>query len=53
MSEQIPYEQAREELATFLEGLDTQASRFVERRSEGRARDAARSEDGENPDIVT
>ncbi|MGN6334155.1 MAG: acyl-ACP desaturase [Motilibacteraceae bacterium] len=36
-------EQAREELATFLAGLDAQASRFVEKREAKRARDAARS----------
>lgn len=36
-------EQAREELATFLAGLDSQASRFVEKREAKRARDAARS----------
>ncbi|MGN6244803.1 MAG: acyl-ACP desaturase [Motilibacteraceae bacterium] len=36
-------EQAREELAAFLAGLDTQASRFVEKREAKRARDAARS----------
>jgi acyl-[acyl-carrier-protein] desaturase len=36
-------EQAREELATFLSGLDAQASRFVEKREAKRARDAARS----------
>ena len=35
-------EQARDELATFLEGLDAQATDFVERRAENRARDAAR-----------
>ncbi|HEU4674830.1 MAG TPA: acyl-ACP desaturase [Motilibacteraceae bacterium] len=36
-------EKAREELATFLAGLDAQASRFVEKREAKRARDAARS----------
>ena len=45
-------EQARDELAAFLEGLDTQASRFVERRSEHRARVAAR-DDGEAPVIAS
>jgi acyl-[acyl-carrier-protein] desaturase len=35
-------ERAREELATFLEGLDAQATRFVEMRERSRARDAAR-----------
>jgi acyl-[acyl-carrier-protein] desaturase len=46
-------EQARDELATFLEGLDTQASRFVERRAEQRARTAARSGSDETPDIAS
>src|SRR5690348_6815634 len=44
-------EQAREELGTFLEALDAQATKFVDRRAENRARDAARS-DGRTPDIV-
>jgi acyl-[acyl-carrier-protein] desaturase len=35
-------EQAREELATFLAGLDAQASRFVEQRDKLLAREAAR-----------
>jgi acyl-[acyl-carrier-protein] desaturase len=35
-------EQAREELATFLAGLDAQATRFVESRERARARIAAR-----------
>jgi acyl-[acyl-carrier-protein] desaturase len=38
-------EQAREELAAFLAGLDAQATRFVESRERARARTAAR--DGE------
>ena len=46
-------EQAREELATFLEGLDAQAATFVERRAENRARDAARSETDATPDIAS
>jgi acyl-[acyl-carrier-protein] desaturase len=46
-------EQAREELATFLAELDTQAARFVERRAEKRARDAARSETDATPDIAS
>ena len=46
-------ERARDELATFLEGLDTQASRFVERRAEQRARAAARSNSDETPDIAS
>ena len=37
-------EQAREELATFLTGLDAQATRFVESRERSRARAAARTE---------
>ena len=36
-------EKAREELALFLEGLDAQATRFVENRERQRARAAARS----------
>jgi acyl-[acyl-carrier-protein] desaturase len=36
-------EQAREELATFMVGLDTQATRFVEQREKMRARQAARA----------
>jgi acyl-[acyl-carrier-protein] desaturase len=36
-------EKAREELSDFLEGLDTAATRFVERRAERRARRAARA----------
>jgi acyl-[acyl-carrier-protein] desaturase len=35
-------EQAREELATFLAGLDAQATRFVESRERARARTAAK-----------
>jgi acyl-[acyl-carrier-protein] desaturase len=38
-------EQAREELATFLTGLDAQATRFVESRERARARAAARTEE--------
>src|ERR671926_1432628 len=37
-------EKAREELATFLTGLDAQATRFVESRERARARAAARGE---------
>src|SRR6478609_471606 len=37
-------EKAREELSTFLEALDDQATKFVDRREEGRARAAAREE---------
>jgi acyl-[acyl-carrier-protein] desaturase len=36
-------EKAREELATFLTGLDAQATRFVESRERARARTAARA----------
>ena len=39
------------ELNTFLEALDAQATRFVDRREENRARIAAR-EDGVPQDIV-
>jgi acyl-[acyl-carrier-protein] desaturase len=46
-------EQARSELCAFLEGLDAQATRFVDRRAENRARVAARSDDGETPDIAS
>ena len=46
-------EKARDELATFMEGLDSQASRFVERRAEHRARAAARSHDDGTPDIAS
>jgi acyl-[acyl-carrier-protein] desaturase len=46
-------EQARDELAVFLEGLDAQAARFVERRAENRARTAARSDSDETPDIAS
>src|SRR6476661_8886391 len=42
-------EKAREELSTFLEALDDQATKFVDRREEGRARAAAREE---SQDIV-
>ncbi len=46
-------EKAREELATFLTALDDQASRFVERRSENRARVAANNDGRANPDIAS
>jgi acyl-[acyl-carrier protein] desaturase len=36
-------EQAREELATFMTGLDAQATRFVEQRDRARARTSARA----------
>lgn len=38
-------EQARDELAKFLDALDTQATRFVERRAENRARVAATADE--------
>jgi acyl-[acyl-carrier-protein] desaturase len=44
-------EQAREQLAAFLQGLDAQATKFVDRREENRARVAAR-DDGVQQDIV-
>ncbi|MEP6599018.1 MAG: acyl-ACP desaturase [Actinomycetota bacterium] len=37
-------EQAREELAAFMTGLDAQASRFVEQREKSRARAASRAD---------
>jgi acyl-[acyl-carrier-protein] desaturase len=46
-------EQARTDLAEFLDGLDAQAKRFVERRAENRARVAARSDSDETPDIAS
>jgi acyl-[acyl-carrier-protein] desaturase len=42
---------AREQLAAFLQGLDAQATKFVDRREENRARVAAR-DDGVQQDIV-
>ena len=45
-------EQAREELATFLAGLDEQATKFVDRRAEQRARHAAKNDGVEDPDIA-
>jgi len=46
-------EQAREKLATFLEGLDAQATKFVDRRAENRARDAARNDGAPTTDIAS
>jgi acyl-[acyl-carrier-protein] desaturase len=46
-------EQAREDLAAFLEGLDAQATKFVDRRAEQRARHAARAETDVDPDIAS
>ena len=46
-------EQAREELAKFLEGLDAQAAKFVERRAENRARVAAKADTDQTPDIAS
>ena len=45
--------QAREDHAAFLEGLDGQATKFVDRRAEQRARHAARVGTDENPDIAS
>jgi acyl-[acyl-carrier-protein] desaturase len=45
-------EQARTELVAFLEALDAQATKFVDRRAENRARVAAR-DDGVSPDIAS
>src|SRR5689334_18463730 len=45
-------ERARAELAAFLEALDAQATKFVDRRAEQRARVAAR-DDGVSPDIAS
>ena len=42
-------EQAREELSMFLAVLDTQATRFVDRREENRARVAARVRQRRDP----
>src|SRR3712207_8074012 len=42
-------EQAREELAQFLAGLDAQATKFVESRERLRARVAARGEQKDPP----
>ncbi|MGB0099512.1 MAG: acyl-ACP desaturase, partial [Nocardioides sp.] len=44
-------EQARDELVAFLEALDAQATSFVDRRAENRARLAARA-DAPSSDIV-
>ncbi|MDQ3484339.1 MAG: acyl-ACP desaturase [Actinomycetota bacterium] len=46
-------EQARAELATFLEGLDAQATKFVDRRAENRARIAERDGIVDSPDIAS
>ena len=46
-------EQAREELAAFLEALDAQATKFVDRRAENRARDAAKADTDATPDIAS
>jgi acyl-[acyl-carrier-protein] desaturase len=45
-------EQAREELGAFLADLDGQATKFVDRRAEARAREAARSE-GPQPVVAS
>ncbi|MGL5826879.1 MAG: acyl-ACP desaturase [Nocardioides sp.] len=46
-------EKAREELATFLVDLDEQATRFVDRRAEARARLAANTDQDPTLEIVT
>jgi acyl-[acyl-carrier-protein] desaturase len=46
-------EQARQELATFLAALDAQAAKFVDRRAENRARQAARADTDATPDIAS
>ncbi len=46
-------DQAREELSTFLEALDIQATKFVDRRAEHRARIAARADTDATPDIAS
>jgi acyl-[acyl-carrier-protein] desaturase len=46
-------EQAREDLAAFLAGLDEQATKFVDRRAEQRARHAAKNDGVEDPDIAS
>jgi len=46
-------EKAREELAAFMAGLDDQATKFVDRRAENRARVAAQSDTDETPDIAS
>ena len=46
-------QKAVEELATFLTALDEQATKFVDRRAEKRARDAARADSDTTPDIAS
>jgi acyl-[acyl-carrier-protein] desaturase len=46
-------EKARDELSMFLADLDTQATRFVDRRAENRVRQAATSDVDLSADIVT
>jgi acyl-[acyl-carrier-protein] desaturase len=46
-------EKAREELSAFMAGLDDQATKFVDRRAENRARVAAQSDTDETPDIAS
>jgi acyl-[acyl-carrier-protein] desaturase len=46
-------EQARDELSAFIQELDTQATRFVDRRAETRARQAANTDEDLSVDIVT
>jgi len=46
-------EKARDELAAFLEDLDVQATKFVDRRAENRARTAAQTDHDLSVDIAT
>ncbi|MCW2842478.1 MAG: Fatty acid desaturase, partial [Nocardioides sp.] len=46
-------EQALAELGAFLQALDAQAAKFVERRAENRARAAARADTDATPDIAS
>ena len=46
-------ERAREDLGVFLAGLDAQATKFVDRRAEQRARHAARVGTEDDPDIAS
>lgn len=46
-------EQARDELSSFVDELDAQATRFVDRRAETRARQAAATDEDLSADIVT
>ncbi len=46
-------EKARDELNAFMAGLDDQATKFVDRRAENRARTAAKADSDETPDIAS